>query len=279
MNITVQDILESPRTRRAIVMGILNVTPDSFSDGGAFFSPAQAVSQARRMLEQGAGILDLGAESTRPGAERVSAAEQIARLREILPEVVQLGAVISIDTTRTQVAEFALDAGAQIVNDVSAGRDDPDMFALVAERNVPIVLMHMLGQPKTMQAEPHYADVVTEVRDFLLERVSAARKAGIPRERCILDPGIGFGKQLEHNLALMAGIPTFCETGLAVLVGPSRKRFIGELTGKADPAERLGGTVGACLACRGGGATLFRVHDVAATVDALSVFDAIGQVR
>ncbi len=182
---------------------------------------------------------------------------------------------MSIDTTRAEVARFALDAGAAILNDVSAGRDDPQMLPLAAERNCPVVLMHMLGEPKTMQADPRYEDVVGEVREFLAGRLSAAEAAGVDRRRCIVDPGIGFGKRLEHNLALLAGVGALAELGVPVLVGPSRKRFIGELTGEPDPPKRLGGTIGACLAAYGRGATVFRVHEVAPVVGALKIAAAI----
>jgi len=275
MGITLDDILTSHRTGRSIVMGILNVTPDSFSDGGAFLDPADAKAQARRLVAEGADAIDVGAESTRPGSERVSAGEQIDRLREILPAVVACGAVVSIDTTRAEVAAFALDAGAQILNDVSAGRDDPGLFALAAERGAPMILMHMLGEPKSMQADPQYDDVVSEVRAFLAERIGAAGAAGVARRRLIVDPGIGFGKRLEHNLALLAGVGELASLGTAVLIGPSRKRFLGELTGRRDPRQRLAGTLAACLAARRGGATIFRVHDVAPLREALAVAEAI----
>jgi dihydropteroate synthase len=275
MPMTADEILDSHRTRRAVVMGVLNVTPDSFSDGGRFHDPAAAVEQARRMADEGADILDLGAESTRPGSDRVGPDEQLHRLAPVLREAVRLGPLVSIDTTRADVARAALDAGAAIVNDVSAGRDDPEMLALAAERQCPIVLMHMLGEPRTMQADPRYGDVVAEVRAFLAERLAAAEAAGVQRHRCIVDPGIGFGKRLEHNLALLAGVGDLCRLGVPVLVGPSRKRFIGDLTGEADASRRLGGTIAACLAAYRGGATIFRVHDVRPVVQALAVAAAV----
>ncbi|MCD6365462.1 MAG: dihydropteroate synthase, partial [Planctomycetes bacterium] len=256
----------------------LNVTPDSFSDGGEFLDPDIALSRARQMAAEGADIIDVGAESTRPGSDRVSPDEQIARLRDIMGPVVSCADVLtSIDTTNSDVARFALDAGADIINDISAGRDDPDIFALAAERNVPLVLMHMLAEPKSMQQSPHYDDVVTEVHDFLARRVEAAGQAGIPRRRCIVDPGIGFGKLLEHNVALLANIETLLGLGGPVLVGPSRKRFIGELTGLTEPHRRLGGTVAACVEAFRRGASIFRVHDVAEVASALCVAHAIGQ--
>jgi len=277
---SLEDILASHRTGRAVVMGVLNVTPDSFSDGGAFLDPAAARAQAERLAAEGADAIDVGAESTRPGSERVGAAEQIERLRAVIPAAAETRAVVSVDTTRAEVARFALDAGAQLVNDVSAGRDDPEMLPLVAERGVPVVLMHMLGEPKTMQADPHYEDVVAEVRAFLAERIDAAVAAGVLRERIVVDPGIGFGKRLEHNLALLAGVGELASLGGPVLVGASRKRFIGELTGAAEAQERLGGTIAACLAAYRRGATIFRVHDVAPVRQALTVAAAIaGQVH
>ena len=277
MPATLDEILNSHRTGRAVVMGVLNVTPDSFSDGGEFYDPAAAVAQALCMVAEGADIIDVGAESTRPGSERVSAADQIRRLEPVLPEAAKLDVTVSIDTTLAEVARFALDAGAEMVNDVSAGRDDGELLPLAGRRGAPVVLMHMLGAPKTMQADPSYDDVVAEVRDFLAERLAAAEDAGVPRERCIVDPGIGFGKRLEHNLALLAGVGVLGELGAAVMVGPSRKRFIGELTGQGDPQQRLGGSIAACLLARANGATIFRVHDVGETVQALAVAGAIAR--
>jgi len=277
MATNVADILNSHRTRRAFVCGVLNVTPDSFSDGGTFLPPEAAVRQARQLADEGADLIDVGAESTRPGSDRVSAGEQIDRVREILPAVTALGIPVSIDTTLAEVAAFALDAGTAIINDVSAGRDDADLLPLAAKRGAAVVLMHMLGAPKTMQADPQYEDVVAEVGEFLAERMAAAEAAGVARERVILDPGIGFGKRLEHNLALLAGVEQLAALGRPVLVGPSRKRFIGELTGETDPQRRGAGTIAACLTARRGGATIFRVHEVGAAVQALRVADAINR--
>ncbi len=287
MNATA-DIRNSSRFVKPTVMGVLNVTPDSFSDGGCFDEPTAAVDQARRMIADGAEIIDIGAESTKPGSDRVSASQQLDRLRTILPAVCELvrkipipdqgstRPVMSIDTTLAEVAAFALDAGAGMVNDISAGRDDPEILALVAERAVPIVLMHMLGQPCDMQKNPHYENVVGDVKKFLAERISAALAVGVQRENCIIDPGIGFGKTLEDNLALLDGVADLCELGCPVLIGPSRKRFIGELTAQPDPAARLGGTIAACLSAFQAGARIFRVHDVRAVHDALTVAAAIG---
>ena len=277
MPLTLHDILESHRTRRPVVMGILNVTPDSFSDGGRFIDPAVAVEHARRMVADGADILDVGAESTRPGSQRVAAAEQIARLRDVLPALRGCGALVSIDTTLAEVAEFALSQGAAIVNDVAAGRDDPRMLGVVAQAECGYVLMHMLGEPRTMQRDPQYTDAVAEVKAFLAARLEAAEQAGIARSRCIVDPGIGFGKKLPHNLALLAHVDELAALGCPILVGPSRKRFIGELTGQSDPAKRVWGTVGACLAAWHRGATIFRVHDVAELSQALKAAAAVDQ--
>lgn len=285
----VDDILASHHTGRWFVMGILNVTPDSFSDGGRFDEPKRAVAHAQAMIEEGADLLDVGAESTRPGSQRVPAGEQISRLAEVLPGVCDLagraGAVVSVDTTRSAVARFAMDCGAQIVNDVSAGREDADLPGLVADRRGALVLMHMPGEPATMQDDPRYDDVVAEVRDFLAGQLDALARDGLPKDRCVLDAGIGFGKRLEHNLALLTdGTRALRGLDRPVLVGPSRKRFIGELSagvaGTAPtPEDRTGGTVAACLAARSAGASLFRVHDVGAVRQALLVADAIEQAR
>jgi dihydropteroate synthase len=275
MTLSLQQILQSHTTGQPVVMGILNVTPDSFSDGGLYAEPAAALRHVQQMLLDGADIIDVGAESTRPGAQRMSADEQKRRLEPILPAAVEAGALVSVDTTRTEVARWALDAGAAILNDVSAGSDDPDMLPLAAKRNVPIVLMHMRGEPADMQANPRYDDVVGQVRDFLAGRLAAAREAGIPGGHCVIDPGIGFGKRLEHNLSLLARVEALASLGVAVLVGPSRKRFIRDISGQADPNRRVGGTVAACLAGLCGGATIFRVHDVEPVRQALEVARAI----
>lgn len=261
---------------RTLVMGVVNVTPDSFSDGGRFTEREAAVAQAARLADEGADIVDVGGESTRPGADPVSIDEELARavpviegLRAARPE-----AVISIDTRRAVVAAAAIEAGAAIVNDVCAGRD-PEMLPLVAEAGAGLVLMHMLGDPATMQNEPRYDDVVAEVQEFLRERIEAAIFAGVASESLAIDPGIGFGKDLEHNLALLRGVSTFAHLGAAVVIGVSRKRFIGALTGVEDPADRVDGSVAAASWCAANGADVVRVHDVAATVRALRVTDAI----
>ena len=268
-------ILSVRQPSKAIVMGVLNITPDSFSDGGNFLSPAAAIARARQMIADGADIIDVGAESTRPSSARVSPREQIARLEPVLGSIVKLGSPVSVDTTRAEVAKFALAAGAEAVNDVSAGRDEPEIFRAVADSGAWIVLMHMLGEPATMQQNPHYADVVSEVLAFLAGRAEEAVAAGVDRERIIIDPGIGFGKTLGHNLALLRSIDKFVELGYPVLVGPSRKRFIGELTGQAEAVLRVGGTISACLEARRRGAAVFRVHDVSQVAAAFKVQQAV----
>jgi dihydropteroate synthase len=271
---TLEDILALARSRQPVIMGVVNVTPDSFSDGGRFLHVDEAIAHVTELVAEGADILDLGAESTRPGSEPVSPAEQIDRLRQVLPAAVSTGVVVSVDTTSSEVAAFALDVGAAIVNDVSAGRFDPDLLPLVAARGAGLCLMHMQGMPKTMQVEPAYDDVVAEVREFLADRIAAAQAAGVERDRIIVDPGIGFGKTLAHNLSLLAGMDQFASLGCPVLLGVSRKRFIGELSGEAIADRRDPGTVAACLACYPA-ATIFRVHDVAAIRQAFAVFRAI----
>ena len=256
-----------------VVMGILNVTPDSFSDGGNFLNPESAADQAANMLDEGARVIDIGGESTRPGADPVSPEEELRRvvpaIREILaarPE-----AVISIDTYRAATAEAALEAGAHIVNDVTALRGDPDMTNVVAEAGCPVVLMHMLGEPKTMQQEPHYDDVVREVRDFLAGRAEHAVAAGIKPENIILDPGIGFGKTLDHNLTLLNRLDAIAELGYPVLLGASRKGFIGKISGIEEAKGRVSGTVATSVLGYERGATSFRVHDVRANREALDI--------
>jgi dihydropteroate synthase len=257
-------------------MGVVNVTPDSFSDGGRNLAVAAARATVDRMAADGAAVVDVGAESTRPGARRVPAAEQLARLRPLLDDLGARppGVALSVDTTSARVAAAALDAGAVLVNDVSAGREDADLLPLVAERGAAVCLMHMRGQPADMQRDPVYGDVVAEVREFLAGRVEAAVAAGVPRGRILVDPGIGFGKTLAHNLALLAGLGALTALGQPVVVGASRKGMIGLLTGR--PAEgRLAGSLGAALAAVARGAGVVRVHDVPETVDALAVWRAV----
>lgn len=267
---------------RPLIMGILNVTPDSFSDGGLYDDVEQAVRRGVFMAGEGADVIDVGGESTRPGAEPVQAAVQIARvvpvierLRVLLPERV----AISIDTTQAEVARSALAAGADLINDVSAGRDDPAMLSLAAADGVPIVLMHMQGSPKTMQERPHYDDVVGEVLEFLLERAEAAGRAGVPRESILFDPGIGFGKRRDDNLKLMAHLDRFVAMGYPVLLGTSRKRFMGAVCGETEPAALVPATVATTALGVSAGVRLFRVHDVKENRQAADVAAAIRRAR
>ncbi len=256
-------------------MGILNVTPDSFSDGGKYLSAEAAISQAARMIEDGADVIDIGAESTRPGSERVDADEQISRLKDILPIITEMKTVVSVDTTLSEVARFAIEHGADIINDISAGTDDTRMFPLLAAHRTPVIFMHMPAQPKVMQHQPHYDDVAGEVAIYLEGRLEAAVSAGLPPELCIIDPGIGFGKLPEHNLQLLRETNRLTALGRPVLIGASRKRFIGAITGQKTPQERLGGTIAVCCETYRLGASIFRVHDVRPTIDALKITAAI----
>jgi dihydropteroate synthase len=250
------------------IFGVLNVTPDSFSDGGQFDAAASAIEAGCRMADEGADVIDVGGESTRPGSEPVPAAEQIRRTESVIAELARRfgpdGPAISIDTRLAEVAEAALAAGATVINDVSALRDDPQMGAVAARSSAGVVLMHMKGTPADMQIDPAYDDLVGEIKSFLAERVTVATVADIPRERIIIDPGIGFGKTTEHNFTLLRRIGEFRELGLPVLVGPSRKRFIAQVTGAAEIADRLAGTIAAVTACVLAGIECVRVHDVAA---------------
>ena len=261
-----------------LVMGIVNVTPDSFSDGGLFLDPDAAVEHARRMVDDGADVLDVGGESSRPGALPLSAAEEIDRVVPVVRRLGHLRVPISVDTIKSAVAEAALDAGADWINDISALSGDPEMAALAAARGCPVVLMHMRGAPRTMQQHTAYDDVVREVLDYLLQRAAAAEGAGIEADRLVLDPGIGFGKDPRHNLQLLGAVPEFVRTGYRVLVGASRKSFLGACFG-LPAGERLEGSVAAALAAAAGGAHLVRVHDVAATRRAVDVFAGIAAAR
>jgi dihydropteroate synthase len=271
--------LVGPRTLecgpRTLVMGILNVTPDSFSDGGRFLDHERAVEHGLRMVEEGADLLDVGGESTRPGSDSVSVDEEVGRVVPVVKRLVaEVEVPISIDTRKAEVAAAALDAGATIVNDVSAGRD-PGMFPVARDAEAGLVLMHMLGEPKTMQVEPRYEDVVGEVRQYLADRIEAAEAAGIDRDWIAADPGLGFGKTTEHSLALMRSIDAFLDLGVPIVVGPSRKSFIGAALGDAPVDERLEGTAGAVAWLAGRGAHIVRVHDVGTMVKVVSVVDAI----
>ena len=253
-------------------MGVVNVTPDSFSDGGAFDDAAQAIDHGRRLAAEGAVILDIGGESTRPGADPVPAREELAR---VIPVVAGLAGVatVSIDTMKLAVAEAAVDAGASYVNDITAFRHDPELAAFVADRRLDCCLMHMLGEPRTMQADPRYGDVVSDVKAFLSERMEAAVRAGVAEERIQLDPGIGFGKTIEQNLELLRRLRELTDLGRPLVIGTSRKSFLGRITGR-DVTERVPATVATCVLAYERGASVFRVHDVAAVADALKVADA-----
>lgn len=260
-------------------MGIVNVTPDSFSDGGMFEDPSEAVKHGIRMVEDGADILDVGGESSRPGSDPVSVEEELARVIPVIEGLVaQADVPVGVDTRKSEVARSAIDAGASIVNDISAG-DDPAMLELARDSGAGLVLMHMQGEPKTMQVEPRYQDVVHEVRDFLADRIGAAVAAGVPRAQLCVDPGIGFGKKLEHNLELLREIGSFRDLRAPVLVGVSRKRFIGELTGVGDPRERVEGTAAAVAWCAAQRVELVRVHDVREMGRVVRVIDAIARGR
>ena len=256
------------------LMGVVNVTPDSFSDGGLFLDAEAAVAHGMKLARDGAEILDVGGESTRPGAEAVSAAEEIARTQPVVEAIAAAGHQVSIDTSKLAVAEAALEAGATIVNDVTALHGDPQIAALCAERGVALVLMHMQGDPRTMQLDPTYDDVVDDVRAFLAERTEAAVAAGVPEERIWLDPGIGFGKTLEHNLELLRRLGELRESGRPLVVGASRKSFIGKIDGSAV-GERLGGTIASSVLAAAEGADVLRVHDVAECRQALTVAAAV----
>ena len=251
-------------------MGIVNVTPDSFSDGGLFLDSSAAIAHGRDLVGEGAGILDIGGESTRPGATSVTLDEELRRVIPVIEALAGNGARISIDTTKAEVARQALAAGATIVNDVAAFRFDPEIAAVTADAGATCVLMHMLGEPRTMQEDPRYDEVVSDVKAFLEERLAYAVAAGIPEERVWLDPGIGFGKTLEHNLELIARLDEIVAIGRPVVFGASRKSFLGKLTGR-QVDERLAGTIAANIIAHERGARIFRVHDVAPTVDALKV--------
>ncbi len=261
------------------IVGILNCTPDSFSDGGSYESPAAAIEAGCRMADEGVDAIDVGGESTRPGSRPVPTDEQIRRTQTVIAELARRfgsdGPALMIDTRDATVAAAALDAGAAVVNDISALRDDPAMAPLVAQRHAGVVLMHMQGTPADMQNDPRYDDVIAEVAQFLRDRVDAALAAGVDRERIIVDPGIGFGKDELDNVSLLAGVRHLRELGFPLLVGPSRKRFIGELTGVKEPRQRLAGTIGAVCACVLSGVELVRVHDVQACSEAAKVCFAI----
>ena len=260
------------------VMGIVNVTPDSFSDGGAHATADAAVAHGLRLAEAGADILDIGGESTRPGADEVPIEEELRRVIPVIERLARETALpIGIDTSKPEVMRAAIAAGAGMINDVYALRREGALDA-AAGLGVPVVLMHMLGEPRTMQDDPRYDDVVADVHRFLAERIFAAEMSGIAKKNIVVDPGFGFGKNTVHNLALLAQLQRFTELGVPVLAGISRKKTIGELTGRSAPAERVAGSVAAHLIAAQHGAKIVRVHDVAATVDALKVWNAVAAV-
>jgi dihydropteroate synthase len=253
------------------IMGIVNVTPDSFSDGGEWFEREAAIAHGRRLAAEGAVILDVGGESTRPFADPVSEEEERARVIPVIEALRDAGAQLSVDTMKLAVAREAIAAGATYVNDVTAFRHEPELAGLVAEHGCDCCLMHMLGDPRTMQVDPRYDDVVSEVKAFLEERAAFATSAGIAEERIMVDPGIGFGKTVAHNLELLRRLDEIVALGFTVLVGTSRKGFLGRLVGREDPHERVAATVATNVLALERGASVFRVHDVAPTADALTV--------
>jgi dihydropteroate synthase len=258
-----------------IVMGILNVTPDSFSDGGAFADIDKAIAHGIEMAKAGAAIIDVGPESTRPGSEPVSVTDQIKRAVPVIEALSeQTDAVISIDTRFAEVAAAAIHAGASIINDVTA-LSDPAMAHLAAEKEIPVILMHMQGKPATMQQQPVYEDVVAEVLDYLLGRATLAEQCGISSDKIIIDPGIGFGKTFDHNIELLRNLDRFVDTDYRVLLGTSRKRFLGQITGRELPADRLYATAATTTLAAAAGVSIVRVHDVAETTDVVKVTNQI----
>jgi dihydropteroate synthase len=279
-----ENIIEWPAGRLdfsagCVVMGVLNVTPDSFSDGGEFFDTNEAIEHGLKMAAEGAAIIDVGGESTRPGSASVSAEEQIRRVVPVIEALAKkVDVPISIDTTNCEVAETTLNAGAAMINDITA-LSDQRMGELAAERGVPVVLMHIQGTPATMQIEPKYKDVVGEVRRFLLERAKRAEQLGIDKSKIFIDPGIGFGKTNEHNLLLLRDIDRFVDSGYRVCVGTSRKSFISKITGKEKPTDRIFGTAATVALCAAAGVSIVRVHDVAEMVDVVKIINAVGCMK
>ncbi|MEX1035412.1 MAG: dihydropteroate synthase [Sneathiella sp.] len=257
------------------IMGIVNVTPDSFSDGGAHFSTKSAIDHARKLVADGADILDIGGESTRPGAGAISIDEECSRVVPVIAACRDLGVTLSIDSRKKDVMAAAVAAGATLINDVSALEYDPDSLGYVAASGLPVCLMHSLADPKVMQDNPTYDDVAAEVMAYLRDRVSICEAAGIVREKIIIDPGIGFGKTIDHNLSLIKALPSFRSLGCAILLGASRKRFIGQITGEPEAARRVFGSVAVALYGANAGADILRVHDVRETRQALQMWQAI----
>ncbi|MDF1543949.1 MAG: dihydropteroate synthase [bacterium] len=266
---------------KPLVMGILNITPDSFSDGGRFNSIDRALEQALLMVSEGADLIDVGGESSRPGADPVPLEVELERVIPLVESIRAKSDIpISIDTYKAEVAGAALKAGADIINDISAMRFDPGMVTLVQATVVPVILMHMLGKPKDMQQNPVYTDCVGEIAEFFRERIEFCQSSGIEPDRLIIDPGIGFGKRLHDNLAILSGIDQLARTGLPILIGASRKSFIGQLTpGGGNASERLGGSIAAATVAILGGADIIRVHDVRETVEAISLINALKETK
>lgn len=261
--------------RPALVVGIVNVTPDSFSDGGLFFDPCRAIERGEQLVAEGADMLDIGGESTRPGAAHVGEEEELRRVIPVIRGLAErVNVPISVDTQKAGVARAALDCGASIVNDIAANRTDPAMWGVVASAGAGYLAMHMQGTPQTMQQDPRYADVVAEVSEFFSDRLKRLADCGVDASRVALDPGIGFGKTLAHTLALLRGLEAFRSHGRPILIGVSRKSFIGKLLG-SDVADRLPATLACTLWCADRGAVLFRTHDVATTVQALRMNEAL----
>lgn len=261
---------------RPLVMGIINVTPDSFSDGGLFASTESALRHAAQLIEEGADLLDVGGESTRPGGTPVSVQEELHRIIPVVKALSSMNTPVSVDTSKPEVMRAAIEAGAVMINDVNALRA-PGALEAIAEGGVAVCLMHMQGDPLSMQANPQYNDVVAEVKDFLRQRLNAAEAAGIPCERLVIDPGFGFGKTLSHNIELLRHLDQFMDMGVPVLVGLSRKSMLGKITGN-EVGDRIHASVAAALLARAKGARILRVHDVKATRDALAVYDAVNMV-
>jgi dihydropteroate synthase len=262
--------------RRPLVMGVLNVTPDSFSDGGRFSGVEEASARAEQMCAEGADLIDIGGESTRPGSQPVPASEQIRRVVPVFQKLAgRLPALLSIDTTRSEVVRAAAEHGASIINDTSGGLDDAALLPLLAELKLPVILMHMQGRPPTMQNAPQYGNVVAEVKQFLADRLAAAQAAGIDPHQVLLDPGIGFGKAMEHNLALLRELKSLTDLGRPLVLGTSRKGFIGRITGETDPADRLFGTAASVAWCVANGAAIVRVHDVGPMTKVVRMIRAI----
>lgn len=263
-------------SQHSLIMGVLNVTPDSFSDGGEFFTAEKAIEHGARMAAEGAQIIDVGGESTRPGAEPVSAEEELARVLPVIARLrKEVSAFISIDTTKAAVALGALAAGASIINDVTGGRADPEMMTLAAEKKAAFIIMHMQGTPQTMQTSPHYDDVVTEVADFFRQQYASALECGIDSMAIAFDPGIGFGKTVEHNLELLANLPRLRVHDRPIVVGVSRKSSLGEMIGSAEMSDRLAPTIAFTAMLRERGANILRVHDVKENAAALRVTERL----